>query len=118
MISAQKKKGHYLGTEISGKWWRRYSREGFLARGMGEYWFEDSALLFHRFLTKKPITIPFSEILDIKTGKWHSGRWAGGATVVKIVWQKADKHLCSGFVFSKDAGETKLIIDKLKSLCG
>jgi hypothetical protein len=30
------KQGHYFGTEIDGKWWRRYRESGYSARGSGE----------------------------------------------------------------------------------
>jgi hypothetical protein len=33
-----KKRGSYLGTEVDEKWYKRYRRDGFFARGSGEYW--------------------------------------------------------------------------------
>jgi hypothetical protein len=42
----EKRRGHYLGTEIDEKWWRRYRKDGFLARGLGEYWIENSFYIF------------------------------------------------------------------------
>ena len=115
MQSAEERRGHYLGTEIDGKWWRRYSSDGFLARGIGEFWIDASALFFQRYLTEIPIVISFSDVLNVKVGKWHSGRWAGGAPVVKIVWKKADKHLSSGFVFSRDAQDTDVLVQEIRS---
>ncbi|TVQ75330.1 MAG: hypothetical protein EA363_00670 [Balneolaceae bacterium] len=100
---------------MDGKWWRRYSSDGLLARGIGEFWIDDTALIFRRYLTKIPIVISFSDVLDVKVGKWHSGRWAGGAPVVKIVWKKADKHLNSGFVFSRDARDTDVLVQEIRS---
>ncbi len=70
-----KKKGHYIGTEINEKWWSRYRGEGFFARGNGEYWFDEDFFYFRRYLTKEPIKIPFNRIQEIKTGNWHAGRW-------------------------------------------
>ena len=49
-----KKKGHYIGTEINEKWWSRYRGEGFFARGNGEYWFDEDFFYFRRYLTKEP----------------------------------------------------------------
>lgn len=116
MNSTEKKRGHYLGTEINEKWWRRYTKDGLLARGIGDYWFDNSALHFHRHLLKSPIIIPFHDVVDIKMGKWHSGKWAGGKPVVKMVWKKGDLLLSSGFVFSSDARETELLIQKIQPL--
>ncbi len=112
----EKKRGHYLGTEMDEKWWRRYSKDGLLARGIGEYWMDASTLSFRRYLTDMPIVISFGDVLDVKVGKWHSGRWAGGAPVVKIVWKKADIRLSSGFVFSRDARETEALVQEMRSL--
>jgi len=80
-----KKKGHYIGTEINEKWWSRYRGEGFFARGNGEYWFDEDFFYFRRYLTKEPIKIPFNRIKEIKTGNWHAGRWCVGIRVIKIV---------------------------------
>ncbi len=49
-----KKKGHYIGTEINEKWWSRYREEGFFARGNGEYWFDEDFFYFRRYPTKEP----------------------------------------------------------------
>ena len=109
----EKKRGHYLGTEIDEKWWRRHSDDGLLARGIGEYWIDTSALFFQRHLTDAPIVISFGDVLDVKVGKWHSGRWAGGAPVVKIVWRKPDIRLSSGFVFSRHVRETQALVQEI-----
>ena len=117
MIPAiEKKRGHYLGTEIKERWWRRYLRDGLFARGLGEYWLDNSALYFRRHLTKDPIIISFSNVLDIKVGRWHSGKWAGGAPVVKIIWEKSAYRLSSGFVFCRDARENEILVQGIKSL--
>ena len=118
MNSTEKKRGHYLGTELGGKWWRRYSKDGLLARGIGEYWITTSALFFRRYLIKTPIVIFFGDVLEVKVGKWHSGRWAGGAPVVRIVWKKAENLLCSGFVLSRDSSETEALVREIRSLAG
>jgi hypothetical protein len=108
-----KRRGHYLGTEIDEKWWRRYSRDGLLARGVGDYWIGDSAFFFRRYLTRAPMMIRFEDMLGVKLGTWHAGRWAGGAPVVKILWNKAGACLSSGFVLSRDASETQTIVDEI-----
>ncbi|GEM_PF-681779 len=115
MRSAETRRGHYLGTEIDEKWWRRYSRDGLLARGIGDFWVNALALFFRRYLTETPIVISFSDVLDVKLGKWHSGRWAGGAPVVKVVWKKADTLLSSGFVFSRDIREAEVLVQDIRS---
>jgi len=109
-------KGHYLGTEIDEKWWQRYSSDGFLARGNGEYWTDTSAFHFRRHLTETPIVIPFRDVILVKTGKWHSGRWLYGFPVVKIVWSKAGTRLSSGFFFSRNASEVETLVAKIRKL--
>lgn len=115
MVSTQLRRGHYLGTEIEEKWWRRYWKDGLLARGVGEFWIENSALFFRRYLTERLIVIPFEDLIDVKLGKWHCGRWAAGAQVVKIVWRKKGKRLSSGFIFSRDEQETELLVREILS---
>jgi len=115
MNTTEKNRGHYMGTEINQKWWRRCTDEGLLARGMGVYWLDPESLNFLRHLTSKPIQIPFSSISEVKTGKWHSGQWAGGATVVKVIWTRDGKSLGSGFVFSRDDMKTGEAIRQIRS---
>lgn len=115
MSLIEHKRGHYLGTEINEKWWRRYTKDGLLARGIGEFWINASSVYFRRYLTDVPIVISFGDVLDVKVGKWHSGRWAGGALVIKIVWRKGDIRLSSGFLLSRDARETEVLVQEIRS---
>ena len=101
-----KRAGAYLGTEIDENWWKRYRKDGFFSRGNGEYWFEDDVLCFRRYLTKKPIAIPYTAIEKIQLGKWHAGQWRMGKSIVKIVWLKDGLRLSSGFFFSRSLEET------------
>ena len=105
MKTFEKQRGHYMGTEIEERWWRRFRRDGFFARGSGDFWMDSSALHFHRKLTKRPIAIAFRDVTEVKVGKWHSGQWAGGKPVVKVLWRKGDERLSSGFVLSRDSEE-------------
>jgi hypothetical protein len=114
MDTMENKRGHYLGTEIDGKWWRRYAKDGLLARGIGDFGMDESAFFFRRYLTDAPIMIAFRDVLDVKVGKWHSGKWAGGQPVVKIIWKKAENRLSSGFVLSRDAAETDSLVQKIR----
>lgn len=109
----EKRRGHYLGTEIGGKWWRRYRGEGFFARGNGEWWYDDEYFHFRRYLTKQPISIPRRQIFAIDTGNWHAGRWAGGLVILKIMWKNGDLRLSSGFVVSKEKGDAMKLADDL-----
>ena len=52
-----KKKGNYFGTEIDHSWYKRFRKDGFFARGNGEFWLEDDGLYFLRKLTKTPLHI-------------------------------------------------------------
>jgi hypothetical protein len=105
----KKAKGLYLGTEINEKWWKRYKKDKMFARGNGEYWFKADGLYFHRYLTKMPIFIPFSSMLEIKLGKWHAGQWGMGVPILKVIWKKDELNLCSGFMVSKRREDTLLI---------
>ncbi len=102
-----KKKAHYLGTECDGKWWKRYREGRFFARGIGEFWQNKEGLYFLKSLTKEPFFIPFNQIIAVKTGKWHAGRWAAGKDVIKILWQRQGQSLCSGFVFPRGKEEAR-----------
>ena len=115
-MGMKKGKGHYLGTEIDEKWWQRCSSDGLLARGNGEYWADASAFHFRRLLTDASIVIPFEDVILVKTGKWHSGRWLYGFPVVKIVWSKAGTRLSSGFLLSRNASEVETLVAQIRKL--
>lgn len=115
MSNTHKKCGHYLGTEKDNKWWWRYRKSDYLARGIGEFWMDDKTLFFKRNLSKKPLQILIRDIIEVKTGKWHSGRWAGGAPVVKVVWSNDNTVLSSGFVFSREGLETAQYIQRIEA---
>jgi hypothetical protein len=100
--SSQKYEGAYLGTEINEVWWRRYKKDKMFARGNGKFWFDETGIYFHRYLTKTPIHIPFAKIRSLKTGHWHAGRWAMHIPILKIIWYKDNKNLSSGFALTKN----------------
>jgi hypothetical protein len=114
-VDQDRKRAHYLGTEIDEKWWRRYRREGLFARGLGRYWLEDGRLEFRRLLHHCPFAIPLAGVVEHKLGSWHAGRWAAGAPVVKIIWKHEGQRLSSGFVFSRDRDESLKIIQELRA---
>ena len=97
----QTNKGHYLGTEIDEKWWKRYRHDHLFARGVGDYWFDDDGFRFRRYLTKEPMVFPYRQMLALKTGYWHGGRWGGGRLIIKIIWTRDGARLSSGFLLSK-----------------
>lgn len=108
------RRGYYLGTELNGRWWRRYARDGFLARGLGDWWLDDAALHFHRRLTRVPLGIPLVDVLEVELGRWHAGKWAGGAAVVKVVWVRDGRRLSSGFVVGRDAGGAEALAREVR----
>jgi hypothetical protein len=112
--SSNRRKGHYLGTEIDEKWWKRYRKDKFFARGNGEYWFDDTALYFRRYLTRHPIVVPFAKVVKVKIGKSHAGRWLLGARVLKLIWEKDGMRLSSGFIVSRNQQETEAVTADLK----
>jgi hypothetical protein len=112
------RKGHYLGTEIDGKWWRRFHKLRLFARGNGMYWWNERALYFRRYLTRRPIEIPFAMVHQIETGHWHAGRWCAGQTVVKLIWEYEGQRLSSGFVLAKDRAANAQLITALRARIG
>jgi hypothetical protein len=113
---SNRRKGHYLGTEVDEKWWKRYKKDKFFARGNGEYWYDHTALYFRRYLTKHPIEIPFAKVIESKIGKSLAGRWLVRSRVLKLIWGKGGMGLSSGFIVSRNKQETEVVITDLKRL--
>ncbi len=109
-----KKHGHYLGTEVDGKWWKRYKQDGLFHRGNGEYWYDDGSFCFQRYLTQDMIVIPFHKVTDIKMGNWHCGRWCWGQPIIKLLWNHQGMTLVSGFVLSSELPESLEIMACLR----
>ena len=104
VVSATTGSALYLGTELDGKWWRRYRAPGYFARGNGTYAFEDGAMRFHRHLTTEATVVPVSAITGVTTGTWHAGTWLAGKPVVKVAWiGPGGEALSSGFGFADRA---------------
>jgi hypothetical protein len=110
----EKSKGHYLGTAIDGKWWKRYMGKDFFARGNGEYWYDEQAFYFQCYLTRRPLVIPFQHVRAVQLGRSHCGRWACGAPVVKLIWQDEELSLSSGFVLSRREGQVRQLADEFR----
>jgi hypothetical protein len=108
--------GKYFGTEIDEKWWKRYTKDKMLARGDGEFSYNHDRISFLRKLTRSPIEIHFNEIVDIKVGKWHSGQWGAGRTIIKVIWKKNGQLLSSGFSFAMNDTETRNLISELNTI--
>lgn len=117
-MDMQRTPAYYAGTEIDARWWKRYAQNGFLARGNGEYWMDASGFYFRRYLTSTHLVIWFRNVVEVNTGRWHSGRWAHGASVVKIHWRNQGSRLVSGFVFARDASATAAVVERLCALAG
>jgi len=96
-------KGGYAGTIIDRRWWRRYCRQGFFARGSGVLWLEEEGLFFRRYLTRRPLFIPFPAMTGTRSAGWHAGRWGGGREFLVIDWRAGDLSLSSGFLLSGGA---------------
>ncbi len=108
--------GKYFGTEIEEKWWKRYTKDKMLARGNGELSYNNKSIQFRRKLTHDPITIDFKEILEFKIGSWHAGQWGAGNDILKVIWVKDGKNLCSGFAVSKNSKNIPELIKELEEL--
>jgi len=109
-------KGRYLGTEMDGKWYRRYRAEGFFVRGSGEWWLTPGSFCFKRRLLTTPMEIPFEALLAVRTGAWHAGQWVIRPLVVKLDWELDGRCLSSGYVFSKTHEGTRQMAAHLDSL--
>lgn len=110
----EKRRGHYLGTEIEEKWWKRYRKDGFFARGFGEFWCDEGAFYFSRYLMTRPLIIPFEKILGFQIGAWHAGRWSVGRPIIKISWRGPEGSLSSGFVLSNSEAHALEIIEEIR----
>jgi len=108
----EKKSGYYFGTEVDGKWYRRYMGQAMFIRGNGKYWFCQDGLYFHKYLTSRPLFIAFADMKDVQTGAWHSGKWGQGHVVVKIIW---GDQLSSGFFFTRDKNEVTKIVEDIRA---
>jgi len=93
----------YVGTELGGRWWKRYRAPGFFARGRGRFWFQDGELRFHRELTKELTRIPLDRIREVSIGTWHAGKWLARRPIVKLAWEDGGERLSSGFGFGDRA---------------
>jgi hypothetical protein len=107
-------RGSYLGTEVAGRWWRRYWARGFFARGSGELWFDDEGLHFRRLLSRSPLDIAWHEISAIRLGRWHAGCWAAGRPVLKVDFRRDDSQLSAGFVLSRGWQQMEELADELR----
>jgi hypothetical protein len=67
-----------------------------------------------RYLTRRPILIPFSDVLGIELGTKHAGRWAMGNLIVKIIWRKHGLILSSGFLVSKKREDARVLRAELE----
>ncbi len=103
-----------MGTELDGKWWRRYRANGFFARGNGRYWWDEEAFYFLRLLTKSPLRIPFDRVVGVRTGRSHAGRSGLRLRILKIDWTDGRHRLSSGFFVSKNAMEVENLAAELR----
>ena len=108
--------GKYYGTEINEKWWRRYTKDKMLARGNGLFSYTDASISFLRHLTKVPIDIKFSDIVEFKTGKWHAGQWGAGRPIIKVIWKRNNLMLSSGFSMAIDATQMNVLLGELNNI--
>jgi hypothetical protein len=110
--------GSYLGTEMSGRWWKRYRAPGFFVRGRGRFWFEGGELRFHRDLTKELTRIPLDRVRDVSIGTWHAGKWFAGRPIVKLEWERDGERLSSGFGFGDRVVADALVAELHRRLHG
>jgi hypothetical protein len=114
--------GKYFGTEINEKWWKRYMKNKMFARGNGTFSLDKQSISFLRLLTRVPIVIDFKRIKAFKIGKWHAGQWGAGRPVIKVLWEKDNQLLSSGFSLSMETDEIEKFLlemnERVKSALG
>jgi hypothetical protein len=111
-------KGYYFGTEVDGRWWKRYRGKAFFARGNGEFWFDEQGLHFRKLLTTTPLSIPFSEMKGVRLGRWHAGKWGGGRPVLKIDFGRSGEALTAGFLLAKEWDRMESFASDLRAKIG
>jgi hypothetical protein len=79
-------RGNYMGTVIDQTWWKRYRAGSFGWRGNGEYWFDDTKLIFRKMLSRGPIEIPLRAVTGVDLVTKHAGKWMAGRPIVRIDW--------------------------------
>jgi hypothetical protein len=110
----EKTRGYYAGTEVAGRWWWPYAKVPFFARGNGEYWYDEQSFQFRRYLTQNPLVIPFRCVSEVQVGRWHAGRWAWGAPMVKLIWEHDGRSLSSGFVLSRNESQARQVLEEIE----
>jgi len=109
-------KGKYFGTEIDESWWKRYKKNKLLARGNGVFSYDENSIHFLRSLTTQPIVIEFERIKKLKIGKWHAGQRGAGKPIIKILWEKDNLMLNSGFSLSTKSGDMNITVTELNNI--
>jgi hypothetical protein len=92
--------GLYVGTDVGGRWWDRYTRDGFFPRGNGMLWTDARGLSFHRLLAREPLHIPWSVVTAIDWAAFHAGRWSWGRRALRVWWARDGLELRSGFLMA------------------
>ena len=67
-----------------------------------------------RYLIREPICILFSDVIGIESGTKHTGRWAMGNLIVKIIWRKDELTLNSGFLVSRKPEDARVLRAELE----
>lgn len=112
------KQGNYVGTEIGDSWWKRYRGSGFLARGNGEFWFDEDGIHFLRKLTKTPLVIKWDETREASLGTWHAGRWIRGRPIMKVRFARDGLDLTAGFYLGQDWPPMEQLADGINTRIG
>ncbi|MEA2001633.1 MAG: hypothetical protein U9N84_07080 [Actinomycetota bacterium] len=101
--------GSYYGTEVDGKWWKRYRGKGFFTRGGGDYWMDETGFHFRKMLTATPFTIGWDEMVSVRIGKSHAGRWGFGRPLLTIEFSSDARPLCAGFYLTSEWSQMEQI---------
>ncbi len=107
----QTKVGLYVGTEVEGRWWRRYTG-GASLRGATAACGRTGGP--SRYLTADALHSTWSLVHSIQSGAFHSGRWAWGLPIIKVHWKANDESLSFGFMVAGNRTAQLEALDTLR----
>lgn len=108
-------RGTYYGTEIGGKWWKRYAKDGWLSSFKADIWVDARGLNFRKRGAKTVLTIPRHSITGLTAGRWHVGRWSW-KPILKVQWTKNGVSMLCGFVMSGGEKNTLQMASQIGAL--
>lgn len=108
-----KVRGHYLGSNFVNERFLLLGRlpvigKGYHIKGNGEVWLSQECVMIRRYLTRKPLVIPFGLILktDVGFGGFSGKRIPG--PIIRVTWGREELPMVSGVQVSYKRNVTDL----------